>query len=133
MGAGIGYAFGTLWGAEDDDLNKWVAGGATLGALQKGVQASKVLQVCEKQKQQQIIIKNEAVKLTLQKIRELTSTTTATKLSAFGGKTEKLSKFYYKTLIHLFKKFCYQKLQMTFKGIIQQELFQITKDFTTKE
>ena len=68
MGAGIGYAFGTLWGAEDDDLNKWVIGGATLGALQKGVQASKVLQVGDKNLATNLI-KNEAVKLTLQKIK----------------------------------------------------------------
>jgi len=91
FGAGIGYAFGTLWGAEDDDINKWVIGGAVLGGLQKGIQASKVLQVGDKSLATNII-KNEAVKLTLQKIRELTSTTTATKLSAFGGKTEQLSK-----------------------------------------
>ena len=39
-----------LWGAEDDDINKWIIGGATLGALQKLIQAGKVLQVGEKKK-----------------------------------------------------------------------------------
>ena len=91
FGAGIGYAFGTLWGSEDDDLNKWIIGGAALGGLQKGVQASKILKVGDKNLATNLI-KNEAVKLTLQKLRELTSTTAATKLEAFGGRTEQLGK-----------------------------------------
>ena len=89
FGAGVGYAFGTLWGADDDDLNKWVIGGAVLGGLQKGIQASKVLQVGDKTAASSIL-NNEAVKLTLQNLREITATTTATKLKAFGGKTEEL-------------------------------------------
>ena len=72
-------------------MNKWIIGGLVLGGLSKGVQASKVLQVGDKNLATNII-KNEGVKLTLQRIRELTATTTATKLSAFGGKTEALSK-----------------------------------------
>ena len=91
FGAGVGYAFGTLWGAEDDDINKWIIGGATLGALQKGIKASKILSVGDKSISSNIL-NNEAVKLTLQKLRELTATTTATKLEAFGGKTEQLGK-----------------------------------------
>jgi len=89
FGAGVGYAFGTLWGADDDDLNKWIWGGALLGGLQKGIQASKVLQVGDKTAASNIL-NNEAVKLTLQNLREITATTTATKLKAFGGKTEEL-------------------------------------------
>ena len=89
FGAGVGYAFGTLWGAEDDDLNKWLIGGALLGGAQKGINASKILQVGDK-KLATNILNNEAVKLTLQKLRVYTSTTSATKLAAFGGKTEQL-------------------------------------------
>tara|TARA_E500000318_G_scaffold25330_1_gene25334 strand:- start:238 stop:4473 length:4236 start_codon:yes stop_codon:yes gene_type:complete len=89
-GAGIGAAFGTLWGDSDEDLNKWIIGGATLGAIQKGIQASKVLQVGEK-KTVSNIINNEAVKLTLQKLRALTATTTSSKLKAYGGETEKIA------------------------------------------
>jgi GH24 family phage-related lysozyme (muramidase) len=86
FGAGVGYAFGTLWGSEDDDLNNWIIGGAILGGLQKGINASKVLQVGDKTLASNIL-NNEAVKLTLQKLRQYTATTTATKLAAFGGKT----------------------------------------------
>jgi len=89
FGAGVGYAFGTLWGAEDDELNKWIYGGALLGTIQKGIKASKVLTVGDKTAASNIL-NNEAVKLTLQKLRQYTATTTATKLKAFGGKTEQL-------------------------------------------
>jgi len=89
FGAGVGYAFGTLWGAEDDELNKWIYGGALLGTIQKGIKASKVLTVGDKTAATNIL-NNEAVKLTLQKLRVYTATTTATKLKAFGGKTEQL-------------------------------------------
>jgi len=89
FGAGVGYAFGTLWGAEDDELNRWIYGGALLGTIQKGIKASKVLTVGDKTKATNIL-NNEAVKLTLQKLRVYTATTTATKLKAFGGKTEQL-------------------------------------------
>jgi hypothetical protein len=132
MGAGIGYAFGTLWGAEDDDLNKWVIGGATLGALQKGVQASKVLQVGDKSLATNLI-KNEAVKLTLQKIRELTSTTTATKLSAFGGKTEQLSKILLQNIDSPYAKNSVSKVADDIQRNYTTRAVTITKDYTTKE
>ena len=34
-GAGIGYAFGRLWGGDDANLRTWMAVGATLGGTQK--------------------------------------------------------------------------------------------------
>ena len=40
LGAGIGYAFGRLWGGEDANLNNWILAGASLGALNKMIQRS---------------------------------------------------------------------------------------------
>ena len=40
FGAGIGYSFGRLWGADDANLNNWMMAGASLGALNKLVQRS---------------------------------------------------------------------------------------------
>jgi hypothetical protein len=33
MGAGIGYAFGRLWGEDDANLNNWMMAGAALGGF----------------------------------------------------------------------------------------------------
>ena len=90
FGATAGYAFGRLWGADDTELSNWMWAGASLGALNKLVQRSgKVFSTGEKNILDKIIF-NNATKLSFQKVRELTSTTAATKLKAFGGDTEKI-------------------------------------------
>ena len=110
FGAGVGYAFGTLWGAEDADLDKWIYGGAVFGGLQKGIKASKILSVGDKNVATNIL-NNEAVKLSLQKLREITSTTAATKLEAFGGKTEQLGKMLLQSLDSPYAKNSVAKVQ----------------------
>ena len=90
LGAGIGYGFGRLWGGEDANLNNWMLAGATLGGINKLVQKSgKVFSNNEKGFLKNIIY-NEATRLSFQKVRELTATTTSTKLKAIGGETEKI-------------------------------------------
>jgi len=90
FGATAGYAFGTLWGSEDSELNNWIKAGAALGGLNKLVQRSaKVFATGERNFLDKIIF-NEATKLSFQNVRILTSTTAATKLKAFGGDTEKI-------------------------------------------
>ena len=132
FGAGVGYAFGTLWGSEDDDMNKWIIGGLMLGGLSKGVQASKVLQVGDKTLATNII-KNEAVKLTLQKIRELTSTTTATKLSAFGGKTEAFGKILLQNLDSPYAKNSVSKVADEIQRTYTTRAVNITKGYSKTE
>ena len=132
FGAGVGYAFGTLWGAEDDDINKWIIGGATLGALQKGIQASKVLQVGDK-KVASNILNNEAVKLTLQKLREITSTTTATKLQAFGGKTEELGKILLQNIDSPYSKNSVSKIQDDIQRTWTNRAVKIFQGYTSNE
>jgi len=90
FGAGVGYAFGRLWGKEDQELSNWMWTGAALGATQKLISRSgKVFSTGERNMLDKVIF-NEATKLSFQKVRELLSTTSATKLKAFGGETEKI-------------------------------------------
>ena len=98
FGAGIGYSFGRLWGADDANLNNWMMAGASLGALNKLVQRSgKVFASGEKNFLDKLIY-NEATKLSFQKVRELTSATTSTKLAAIGGDTAKIGNKLFQTL-----------------------------------
>jgi len=90
FGAGAGYAFGRLWGKEDQELRNWMLVGASLGATQKLIQRSgKVFSTGEKNMLDKVIF-NEATKNAFQKARVLLSTTSATKLKAYGGETEKI-------------------------------------------
>ena len=89
MGAAAGYGFGKLWGGDDANLANWMLIGAGLGATQKAIQASKILPGQSKNLLQRIIY-NDALKISFQKARELTSTTTSSKLAAIGGETEKI-------------------------------------------
>ena len=90
LGAGIGYAFGRLWGGEDANLNNWMLGGASLGALNKLIQRSGTVFATGEKNFLEKIIYNNALKNAYQKVRELTATTTSTKLKAIGGETEKI-------------------------------------------
>ena len=87
MGASVAYGFGKLWGPDDADLSNWMLVGATLGGVQKGIQASKILPGQSKNLLQRILYQ-DATKYTFQKVRELTSTTTSSKLASIGGDTE---------------------------------------------
>ena len=89
FGGGVGYAFGKLWGGDDANLSNWFLTGATLGAIQKGIQASKILPGQSKNMLQRLLY-TDARQVAFQKVRELTSTTTSSKLAAIGGETEKI-------------------------------------------
>ena len=89
MGAAVGYGFGKLWGPDDANLNKWMLIGASLGATHKLVQASKILPGQSKSMLQRLLYR-DATKIAFQKVRELTSTTTSSKLASIGGETEKI-------------------------------------------
>ena len=87
MGASVAYGFGKLWGPDDANLSNWMLVGATLGGIQKGIQASKILPGQSKNIIQRMLYQ-DATKYTFQKVRELTSTTTSSKLASIGGDTE---------------------------------------------
>jgi len=89
MGAAVGYGFGKLWGPDDANLNRWMLVGATLGLTHKGIQASKIIPGQSKSMIQNLLYR-DATKFSFQKVRELTSTTTSSKLAAIGGETEKI-------------------------------------------
>ena len=82
-------AAGKLWGPEDTNLATWFKAGAMLGLTHKGVMASKILPGQSKNMIQRLLY-HDATKLAFQKARELTATTTSSKLGAIGGETEKI-------------------------------------------
>ena len=90
LGAGIGYAFGRLWGGDDANLNNWMLTGASLGALNKLIQRSGTVFATGEKNFLENLIYNNATKNAFQKVRELTATTTSSKLKAIGGETEKI-------------------------------------------
>ena len=128
FGAGAGYAFGRLWGAEDTQLNNWMLAGASLGALNKLVQRSgKVFATGEKNWLDKIIFSN-ATKLSFQNVRELTSTTASTKLKAFGGDTEKIGRKLFQNLDDEFSKTSASAVSERIKQTYSNRAFEIIKN-----
>ena len=91
VGGATGLTAGVLFGDEDTQLLNWFAVGATLGATQKYIQASKKFKLGDKNKILGII-DSESVKYTLQQLRSFTSATSSTKLESYGGATEQVGK-----------------------------------------
>ena len=92
MGGAVGAGGNILFG-EEEDFWKFVAAGAFFGATQKAIQGSKKFQIGDKQKIYKFI-DSDAAKFTLQKVRELTSGTSYTKLKSFGGATERFGRLF---------------------------------------
>ena len=91
MGGAVGAGGNILFG-EEEDFWKFVAA-TFFGATQKAIQSSKKFQIGDKQKIYKFI-DNDAAKFTLQKVRELTSGTSYTKLKSFGGATERFGRLF---------------------------------------
>jgi len=90
LGGATGYTFGKLWGGDDANLNNWMMVGASLGGLNKLIQRSGTVFATGEKNFLEEIIYNNATRNLFQMARELTSTTTLTKLKAFGGGAEKI-------------------------------------------
>ena len=72
MGASVAYGFGKLV-PDDANLSNWMLVGATLGGIQKGIQASKILPGQSKSYTKNVV--SRCNKIYFSKVRELTSTT----------------------------------------------------------
>jgi len=93
LGANVGA--GMMGYDVEDDILTWAFAGMALGFGQKSIQNSIRIPLGQKQlfnKQ----IENHAVRFTFQKLRELTSATTATKLNSFGGTTQKIGRLLFR-------------------------------------
>ncbi len=133
LGASIGYAFGRLWGGDDANLNNWMITGASLGALNKLVQRSgTVFATGEKNFLESIIFSN-ATKNAFQKVRELTATTTSTKLKAIGGETEKIGMKLFQELDSPVSKFSASAIADKLKLDYSNRAFQLIAGTTQTE
>ena len=133
LGAGIGYAFGRLWGGDDANLNNWILAGASLGALNKMIQRSGTVFATGEKNFLENIIYNNATKQAFQKVRELTATTTSTKLKAIGGETEKIGMKLFQELDSPVSKFSASAVSDKLKLDYSNRAFKLIADTTQEE
>ena len=99
MGAMAGGAanvgFGLMGHDVEDDLAIWMGIGFALGGSLRAISQSKLIPLAQKDIYGKII-KNTGTKFALQKIREWTAGTLATKLDSFGGTTQKIGKLLFR-------------------------------------
>jgi GH24 family phage-related lysozyme (muramidase) len=133
MGAGIGYTFGRLWGEDDANLNNWVMVGAALGGLNKLVQRSGTVFATGEKNLLENIIYNNATRNAFQKVRELTATTTSTKLKALGGETEKIGMKLFQELDSPVTKFSASGIADKIKQDYSNRAFELIKNTTADE
>jgi uncharacterized FlgJ-related protein len=133
LGAGIGYAFGRLWGGDDANLNNWMLAGASLGALNKMIQRSGTVFATGEKNFLENIIYNNATKQAFQKVRELTATTTSTKLKAIGGETEKIGMKLFQELDSPVSKFSASAVSDKLKLDYSNRAFKLIADTTQEE
>ena len=96
VGSGMGATGGILFGDEETDLMYWIAGGAMAGQMQKMIQRSSKFGTNLEKGKVLGIIDREWTQLTMQKVRDLMSGTSASKLNSYGGATEKISKMLFR-------------------------------------
>jgi hypothetical protein len=133
MGAGVGYAFGRLWGEDDADLNTWMTVGASLGGLNKLVQRSGVVFATGEKNFVEKLIFRESTKLAWQKVRELTASTTSTKLKAMGGETEKIGSRLFQELDSATSKFSASAVADDIKQTYTNRAFQLIGGTTPEQ
>ncbi|MEL0115227.1 MAG: phage tail tip lysozyme [Gammaproteobacteria bacterium] len=133
LGAGIGYAFGRLWGGEDANLNNWMLTGASLGALNKLIQRSGTVFATGEKNFLENLIYNNATKNAFQKVRELTATTTSSKLKAIGGETEKIGMKLFQEIDSPVSKFSASAVSDRLKLIYSNRAFKLVAGTTAEE
>ena len=96
VGAGMGTVGGILFGDEETDLMYWAAAGAMAGQMQKMLQRSSKFGTNLEKGKILGLIDREMTQLTLQKVRDWTSGTSASKLNSYGGPTAKISRMLFR-------------------------------------
>ena len=94
-GGAANVGFGIMGFDVEDDLGTWMASGAVFGASLRAIAKSKAIPLAQKDIYGKII-KNTGTKFILQKVREWTAGTLATKLDSFGGTTQKIGKLLFR-------------------------------------
>jgi hypothetical protein len=96
VGAGAGTVGGILFGDEETDLMYWAAAGAMAGQMQKMIQRSAKFGTNLEKGKILGLIDREMTQLTMQRVRDFMSATSASKLNSYGGATEKISKMLFR-------------------------------------
>ena len=96
VGAGMGTVGGILFGDEQTDLMHWAAVGAVAGQMQKMIARSSKFGTNANKGKILGVLDREVTQLTLQKVRDLMSATSATKLDSYGGATKEIGKMLFR-------------------------------------
>ena len=96
VGAGMGTVGGILFGDEETDLMYWATAGAGAGQMQKMIARSAKFGTKLEKGKILGVIDRELTQLTLQKVRDLMSATSATKLDSYGGATREIGKMLFR-------------------------------------
>ena len=96
VGAGMGTVGGILFGDEETDLMYWATAGAVAGQMQKMIARSAKFGTKLEKGKILGVIDRELTQLTLQKVRDLMSATSATKLDSYGGATREIGKMLFR-------------------------------------
>ena len=133
VGAGMGTVGGILFGDDETDLMYWAAGGAALGQMQKLIQrSSKFGNNLEKGKILNIIDR-EWTQLQMQKVRDLMSGTSASKLNSYGGATEKISKMLFREVDSPVQEKSVIAVAEQMQRYYNRKIYNITKGYTNEE
>ncbi len=133
VGAGMGATGGILFGDEETDLMYWIAAGAMAGQMQKMVQRSSKFGTNLEKGKVLGIIDREFTQLTMQKVRDLMSGTSASKLNSYGGATEKISKMLFREVDSPVQEKSAIAVAEQMQRYYFRKIYNITKGYTDDE
>jgi len=133
VGAGAGTVGGILFGDEETDLMYWAAAGAMAGQMQKMIQRSAKFGTQLEKGKLLGVIDREFAQLTMQRVRDFLSATSASKLNSYGGATEKISKMLFRDIDSPVQEKSVIAVAEQMQRYFNRKAYDITKNYTTQE
>ena len=133
VGAGAGTVGGILFGDEETDLMYWAAAGAMAGQMQKMIQRSAKFGTQLEKGKILGLIDREMTQLTMQRVRDFMSATSASKLNSYGGATEKISKMLFREVDSPVQEKSVIAVAEQMQRYFNRKAYDITKNYSTAE
>ena len=133
VGAGAGTVGGILFGDEETDLMYWAAAGAMAGQMQKMIQRSAKFGTQLEKGKILGVIDREMAQLTMQRVRDFLSATSASKLNSYGGATEKISKMLFRDIDSPVQEKSVIAVAEQMQRYFNRKAYDITKNYSTQE
>ena len=133
VGAGAGTVGGILFGDEETDLMYWAAAGAMAGQMQKMIQRSAKFGTQLEKGKILGLIDREMTQLTMQRVRDFMSATSASKLNSYGGATEKISKMLFREVDSPVQEKSVIAVAEQMQRYFNRKAYDITKNYSVAE